>query len=53
LKHHFVDFNKVVLYCVLKVGYEFSGPIAYLKLHISDLVQVAVLDAQDAENELA
>jgi hypothetical protein len=38
---------------VQEADYEFLGPFAYLKHHLSDCVQVSHFDAQDAENGLA
>jgi hypothetical protein len=45
--------HKFVFSDVQKEDYEFQGPFAYLKLHLSDFVQVAFFDAQDAENDFA
>jgi hypothetical protein len=36
-----------------EADYEFSGPFAYLKLHLSEFVKVALFDAQKAENDIA
>jgi hypothetical protein len=35
-----------------KADYEFSGPFAYLKHQFRQLVQIAFLNAQNAENAL-
>jgi hypothetical protein len=34
-------------------NYEFSGPFDYLKHHFCDFVQIAFLDSQKVENEIA
>jgi hypothetical protein len=52
LKHRLIDFNSL-FDDVQKADYEFSGPFAYLKHHLSNFVQVAFFNAQDAENEVA
>jgi hypothetical protein len=53
MNRRFIDFIKFVIYDVQKADYDFQGPFAYLKHHLSDVVQVAFFDAQDGENDLA
>jgi hypothetical protein len=48
-KYRLIDFT-VAFYQVQKADYEFSRPFAYVKRHFHEFVQVALLDAQDAEN---
>jgi hypothetical protein len=33
--------------------YDYSGPFAYLKHHLSEFVKVVSFDAQDAENDFS
>jgi hypothetical protein len=46
-----IDITKVAFLDVQKTDYEFSGPFAFLKRHLSVFIQVAFFDAQNAENE--
>jgi hypothetical protein len=38
---------------VQKTDYDFSGPFAYLKRHLSYFVKIAFFDARVAENDFA
>jgi hypothetical protein len=51
LKHPFIEFKKVVFFGVQKADYEFTGPFTYLKYHLSEFIQVALIVVQVAENE--
>jgi hypothetical protein len=52
-KYQFVEFKKVGFLDVQKQDYEFLGPFAYLKHHLSDMFQVAFFDDHDAGNDFA
>jgi hypothetical protein len=45
LKHRSMDFDKVVFWDVQKLDYEFSKPFAHLNQHLSDFVQVTLIEA--------
>jgi hypothetical protein len=53
LKHLLSTSQKSYFKTVKKADYESSGLFAYLKLQLSDLDQVAILDARKAQNEIA
>jgi hypothetical protein len=50
LRYCFIDINKIAFWDVRKADYEFSGPFAYLNHHLSECIEVAFFDSQDAEN---
>jgi hypothetical protein len=53
LNHPFIHFTKVVFQYFQKADYDFSGPVVYLKQHLSGFIKVAFFDSQDAENDIA
>jgi hypothetical protein len=52
-KHRFNDFVKVVIYDVQKADYVFTGPLAFVKYHLSNFVQDAFFNKHNAENDFA
>jgi hypothetical protein len=53
MKFRLIKFTKVVFSDVQKEDNEFQGQFAFLKLHLSDIIQVPFFDSQGVKNDFA